>query len=265
MITHLLERDPLMRLGTEQGAAELKAAAFFEGLDWCNLLRIKAAFVPQLEHDEDCSYFDTRSDRYNHEVGDDEDMDYADILLMPGTSASSVISGSSTSLQAVGGAMEATDTTGLEEVDSTLTAADGRLTAERLHTAISRCDSPLAESMVTDEELFHAFASCTPRFSIAMERATFEGQFSVSRSGETDGVEEEEEVEEAVIIDDVDTEEQQVQMNLEETSVVDRQENVSTRAEMTTTVDYPEQVCVLLGVFHSVVLPSKAIGNKINV
>ncbi|VVD05661.1 unnamed protein product [Leptidea sinapis] len=46
---------------------------YFYGLDWNNLLRRKAEFIPQLENDEDTSYFDSRCDRYNHsEVETDE-------------------------------------------------------------------------------------------------------------------------------------------------------------------------------------------------
>ncbi|CAH8872115.1 unnamed protein product [Trichobilharzia szidati] len=84
IITKLLERDPLLRLGTIGGSSEVKETPFFSGpsaVDWNNLLRQKAAFVPQLEHDEDTSYFDPRTDRYQHDVENDEDiyipMDYS--------------------------------------------------------------------------------------------------------------------------------------------------------------------------------------------
>jgi microtubule-associated serine/threonine kinase len=33
-------------------------------VDWTSLLRMKADFIPQLEDEDDTSYFDTRSDRY---------------------------------------------------------------------------------------------------------------------------------------------------------------------------------------------------------
>ncbi|TGZ51510.1 hypothetical protein CRM22_010738 [Opisthorchis felineus] len=80
IVSQLLERDPLLRLGTACGAAEVKEARFFAGpppIDWNNLLRLKAAFVPQLEHDEDTSYFDPRSERYQHDVESDEDISYS--------------------------------------------------------------------------------------------------------------------------------------------------------------------------------------------
>uniref|UniRef100_A0A4W4EHM9 non-specific serine/threonine protein kinase n=1 Tax=Electrophorus electricus TaxID=8005 RepID=A0A4W4EHM9_ELEEL len=71
MITRLLRQSPLERLGTG-GAAEVKQHTFFTGLDWTGLLRQKAEFIPQLEGEDDTSYFDTRSDRYRH-LGSDED------------------------------------------------------------------------------------------------------------------------------------------------------------------------------------------------
>ncbi|XP_055620201.1 microtubule-associated serine/threonine-protein kinase 3 isoform X2 [Toxorhynchites rutilus septentrionalis] len=73
LITVLLQQNPRDRLGTG-GAHEVKEHCYFYGLDWNNLLRQKAEFVPQLDDDEDTSYFDTRVDRYNHEIcGDDTD------------------------------------------------------------------------------------------------------------------------------------------------------------------------------------------------
>uniref|UniRef100_A0A3Q2QHX8 Microtubule associated serine/threonine kinase 2 n=1 Tax=Fundulus heteroclitus TaxID=8078 RepID=A0A3Q2QHX8_FUNHE len=43
------------------------------GLDWTGLLRQKAEFIPQLESEDDTSYFDTRSDRYHHVDSEEED------------------------------------------------------------------------------------------------------------------------------------------------------------------------------------------------
>ncbi|KAI1891846.1 hypothetical protein AGOR_G00147940 [Albula goreensis] len=71
LITRLLRQSPLERLGTG-GATEVKQHPFFLGLDWNGLLRQKAEFVPQLESEDDTSYFDTRSERYHH-LGSDED------------------------------------------------------------------------------------------------------------------------------------------------------------------------------------------------
>ncbi|XP_030639409.1 microtubule-associated serine/threonine-protein kinase 3 [Chanos chanos] len=71
LITRLLRQSPLERLGTG-GAGEVKQHSFFSRLDWNSLLRQKAEFIPQLEAEDDTSYFDTRSDRYHH-LGSDED------------------------------------------------------------------------------------------------------------------------------------------------------------------------------------------------
>lgn len=60
LITQLLQHSPRDRLGTG-GAQEVKEHVYFQGLDWNSLLRQKAEFVPQLEHDEDTSYFDSAS------------------------------------------------------------------------------------------------------------------------------------------------------------------------------------------------------------
>ena len=182
-------------MGTELGAAEVKDAPFFEGIDWRNLLCQKAAFVPQLDHDEDCSYFDPRTDRYHHEVEDDEDLDFELLHPLFGppsaslSSASSVISNSSRSVSkeqlnevdqtaAISIASASSNPAG-EEVNATLTAAHARHTAERLHSAIIKTGTSSwgingAEEEPPDEALFHAFASCTPRFSIALGKAALE-------------------------------------------------------------------------------------------
>lgn len=67
LINGLLTHDPLKRLGAS-GALDIKEQAFFHCLDWDNLLRNKADFIPQLEGPDDTSYFDTRVERYNHEL-----------------------------------------------------------------------------------------------------------------------------------------------------------------------------------------------------
>eukprot|EP00061_Rhincodon_typus_P014373 g41352.t1 len=41
-----------------RGAYEVKQHNFFRGLDWNGLLRQKAEFIPQLESEDDTSYFD---------------------------------------------------------------------------------------------------------------------------------------------------------------------------------------------------------------
>uniref|UniRef100_A0A673G8X3 non-specific serine/threonine protein kinase n=1 Tax=Sinocyclocheilus rhinocerous TaxID=307959 RepID=A0A673G8X3_9TELE len=72
LISALLQTNPLVRLGTG-GAFEVKQHWFFSGLDWNGLLRQKAEFIPHLESEEDTSYFDTRSERYQHINSYEED------------------------------------------------------------------------------------------------------------------------------------------------------------------------------------------------
>ncbi|KAM8939271.1 microtubule-associated serine/threonine-protein kinase 3 [Pelodytes ibericus] len=72
IITRLLRQNPLERLGTG-GAHEVKQHLFFHSLDWNSLLRQKAEFVPQLEAEDDTSYFDTRSERYHHLASEEDD------------------------------------------------------------------------------------------------------------------------------------------------------------------------------------------------
>ncbi|KAJ3599384.1 hypothetical protein NHX12_033347, partial [Muraenolepis orangiensis] len=72
LISKLLRQNPLERLGTGS-AYEVKQHGFFRVLDWNGLLRQKAEFIPQLESEDDTSYFDTRADRYHHLESEDED------------------------------------------------------------------------------------------------------------------------------------------------------------------------------------------------
>ncbi|XP_015422999.1 PREDICTED: microtubule-associated serine/threonine-protein kinase 2 isoform X5 [Myotis davidii] len=72
LTSKLLHQNPLERLGTGS-ACEVKQHPFFTGLDWTGLLRQKAEFIPQLESEDDTSYFDTRSDRYHHVDSEDEE------------------------------------------------------------------------------------------------------------------------------------------------------------------------------------------------
>ncbi|XP_056409227.1 microtubule-associated serine/threonine-protein kinase 2-like [Hyla sarda] len=72
LISRLLHQSPLERLGTG-GAYEVKQHGFFKDLDWNGLLRQKAEFIPQLESEDDTSYFDTRSERYQHVDSEEED------------------------------------------------------------------------------------------------------------------------------------------------------------------------------------------------
>ena len=116
IITALLMQNPLDRLGTA-GAFEVKEHGYFYDMDWNSLLRMKADFIPQLEDEEDTSYFDMRVDRYNHELEEDdqsndlqrssaEDTDDTQSLFASFTSASpryrKVAGGSKTSSPVIG-------------------------------------------------------------------------------------------------------------------------------------------------------------------
>ena len=71
VITLLLTQTPIERLGTG-GSFEVKEHHYFDGIDWGNILRMKADFIPQLDDEDDTSYFDTRSERYDHADTDTE-------------------------------------------------------------------------------------------------------------------------------------------------------------------------------------------------
>ncbi|XP_071952251.1 microtubule-associated serine/threonine-protein kinase 3-like isoform X3 [Antedon mediterranea] len=78
LITKLLNEEAKFRLGTG-GSHEVKTHPFFNELDWTSLLRQKVEFIPALEGEDDTSYFDSRSDRYNHTVEtDDDDEEFPD-------------------------------------------------------------------------------------------------------------------------------------------------------------------------------------------
>lgn len=72
LITQLLQRNPKERLGTG-GSMEVKTHPFLRDVCWEDLLRQKAGFVPQLEDEEDTSYFDTRQDRAKSSDSDSGD------------------------------------------------------------------------------------------------------------------------------------------------------------------------------------------------
>uniref|UniRef100_A0A0K0DS25 non-specific serine/threonine protein kinase n=1 Tax=Strongyloides stercoralis TaxID=6248 RepID=A0A0K0DS25_STRER len=73
LIKMLLEKNPDERLGTFGGAVQVSSHSFFKTLDFNSLIRQKAEFMPKLQGEEDTSYFDTRSDRYNHDADSGEE------------------------------------------------------------------------------------------------------------------------------------------------------------------------------------------------
>ena len=70
IVMALLDSDRSSRLSTPE---EIKEHVYFAGIEWDNILRQKAQFIPQLNNDEDTSYFDPRADQYHHVSSDDDD------------------------------------------------------------------------------------------------------------------------------------------------------------------------------------------------
>lgn len=63
IIRQFLCHNPMNRLGSSsrEGVTEVKNHEFFAEVDWDDLLRMKAEFIPQLQGDEDTSYFDSKN------------------------------------------------------------------------------------------------------------------------------------------------------------------------------------------------------------
>ncbi|KAG1656195.1 hypothetical protein FOA52_011996 [Chlamydomonas sp. UWO 241] len=59
LIDQLLNQDPTLRLG-HRGAVEIKMHPFFEGIDWANLAKTKAQFIPSLADPTSTEYFKPR-------------------------------------------------------------------------------------------------------------------------------------------------------------------------------------------------------------
>lgn len=88
LVTQLLQRNPKDRLGTG-GADEVKQHPFLKDVCWEDLLRQKAGFVPQLENEEDTSYFDSRQDNNkssNRQGDSDSDQEESNNNNSSGTS-----------------------------------------------------------------------------------------------------------------------------------------------------------------------------------
>ncbi len=62
LILSLLQFQPMYRLGSSStgGIAAVKEHPFFQELEWRDLLIQKAEFIPQLQGEEDTSYFDRK-------------------------------------------------------------------------------------------------------------------------------------------------------------------------------------------------------------
>lgn len=154
LITSLLTHDPLKRLGA-LGAFEIKQHRFFNNLDWNNLLRIKAEFIPQLDGPDDTSYFDTRSERYNHES------DSAHNLQSHA---------SSSSLQADNSISKAESCLSLNNQNEEKIITD-LLNKKLMLNDADLNNDPLNSDLLinddTDNELFASFSSCSSKFRLS--------------------------------------------------------------------------------------------------
>ena len=56
---HLVLLDINTLIYLFSGVLGVKQHKFFESIDWDNLLRVKSEFVPELQGEEDTSYFDS--------------------------------------------------------------------------------------------------------------------------------------------------------------------------------------------------------------
>jgi hypothetical protein len=144
MIICLLKHDPLERLGAG-GSIEIKEHQFFQTIDWDNLLRIKADFIPQLDGPDDTSYFDTRSERYNHEL--DTSMNSSNLNLTVGT------------------LMDDTATSTTLECDN-----NDNLTRNKFSKAKKLADADVDDD--TESELFLSFSSCSSKYKLNSQSFT---------------------------------------------------------------------------------------------
>jgi len=141
LIECLLTHDPLRRLGGN-GAIELKQHPFFLNLDWDNLLRNKADFIPQLDGPDDTSYFDTRIERYNHE------------LDSPGNSLDCILNDNEHNQ----------NVTNTDDFSNSHTATNNNTTNSYENNNNNNDD--------TDNELFASFSSCSSKFRLSSVSAT---------------------------------------------------------------------------------------------
>ncbi|CAK9304715.1 unnamed protein product [Gordionus sp. m RMFG-2023] len=90
LISGLLIKDPAHRLGSYNGSADIKRHPFFVSVNWDGLIRKKAEFIPRLDNDEDTSYFDARSDRYQHSDEEEDNLSMPDSSHFTTTSCNEV-------------------------------------------------------------------------------------------------------------------------------------------------------------------------------
>ncbi|XP_052411733.1 microtubule-associated serine/threonine-protein kinase 4 isoform X2 [Carassius gibelio] len=175
LITLLLRQNPLERLGTG-GAYEVKHHQFFHSLDWNSLLRQKAEFIPQLESEDDTSYFDTRSDRYHHleteEEDDTNDEDF-NVELRQFSSSSHRFSKVYSSLDLSRGQLE-------EKGEQPEKSTDSPLTVDSLSWTPDFTEIPsLSHSSDTESTSLSRCSGLLPKFAISAEVEDGEGSLAL--------------------------------------------------------------------------------------
>ncbi|XP_067294003.1 microtubule-associated serine/threonine-protein kinase 1 isoform X5 [Pseudorasbora parva] len=177
LITLLLRQNPLERLGTAGGAYEVKHHQFFHSLDWNSLLRQKAEFIPQLESEDDTSYFDTRSDRYHHLETEEEEEDTNDedfnVELRQFSSSSHRFSKVYSSLDLSRGQLE-------EKGEQTEKTTDSPLTVDSLSWTPDFTEIPsLSHSSDTESTSLSRCSGLLPKFAISAEVEDGDGSLSL--------------------------------------------------------------------------------------
>ncbi|KAM9735390.1 microtubule-associated serine/threonine-protein kinase 1 isoform 4-T4 [Menidia menidia] len=164
LITLLLRQNPLERMGAG-GAAEVKQHQFFHSLDWNGLLRQKAEFIPQLESEDDTSYFDTRSERYHHLETEEEDTNDEDfnVELRQFSSCSHRFSKVYSSLDLSRGHLE-------EKGEAEEKKSESPLTVDSLSWTPDFAEMPsLSHSTDTDSMIQGSHPNLLPKFAISAE------------------------------------------------------------------------------------------------
>ncbi|XP_017569612.1 microtubule-associated serine/threonine-protein kinase 4 isoform X4 [Pygocentrus nattereri] len=183
LITLLLRQNPLERLGTAGGAYEVKHHQFFNSLDWNSLLRQKAEFIPQLESEDDTSYFDTRSERYHHleteEEDDTNDEDF-NVELRQFSSSSHRFSKVYSSLDLSRGQLE-------EKGEQAEKKSESPLTVDSLSWTPDFTEMPsLSHSSDTESTSLGRRSGLLPKFAISAEVESCEGSLALEDPSKLD-------------------------------------------------------------------------------
>ncbi|XP_047664972.1 microtubule-associated serine/threonine-protein kinase 4 isoform X4 [Tachysurus fulvidraco] len=180
LITLLLRQNPLERLGTAGGAYEVKHHQFFHSLDWNSLLRQKAEFIPQLESEDDTSYFDTRSERYHHlETEEEEDTNDEDfnVELRQFSSSSHRFSKVYSSLDLSRGQLE-------EKGEQAEKKSESPLTVDSLSWTPDFTEIPsLSHSSDMESTSTGRHSGLLPKFAISAEVESCESSLSLDKAG----------------------------------------------------------------------------------